>query len=68
MGNKILIPLIYCSVLKVRAIRIDCRDITPYILGADNCQTEIYDSDIDYSQENIVMGGSSGDPEMVTTS
>ena len=47
MGNKILIPLIYCSVLKVRAIRIDCRDITPYILGADNCQTEIYDSDID---------------------
>ena len=65
MGNILLIPLIY-SLPKIKGTKINCsEDITPFILGSSTCNTEVHLSDIDYSQDNIVIGGTSQDPLMV---
>ena len=65
MGNKLIISMVYTT-LNVKAVRVDCKDITPYLLGSDNCRVHIVASDIDFSQENIVIGGDYG--EMIDTS
>ena len=48
MGNTITISLMHC-ILYIRSERVDCSNITPYILGSETCVTRIFASDIDFS-------------------